>query len=98
MEAEDQEHNKSIVVDKQILRNMTADVNTGMFASNLVMLFIILTTGVVLFNSGIRDIQTVDQAAKALAPLAGKFSYVCFALGVVGTGFLAIPVLTGSLS
>ena len=98
MEAEDQEHNKSIVIDKQILRNMTADVNTGMFASNLVMLFIILTTGVVLFNAGIRDIETVDQAAKALAPLAGKFSYVCFALGVVGTGFLAIPVLTGSLS
>ncbi len=42
--------------------------------------------------------NTVDQAAKALAPLAGKFSYVCFALGVIGTGFLAIPVLTGSLS
>jgi Mn2+/Fe2+ NRAMP family transporter len=52
----------------------------------------------VLFNAGIKDIQTVDQAAKALAPIAGKFSYVCFALGVIGTGFLAIPVLTGSLS
>ena len=77
---------------------MAADVNTGMFASNLVMLFIILTTGVVLLNAGIQDINTVDQAAKALAPLAGKFTYVCFALGVIGTGFLAIPVLTGSLS
>ena len=77
---------------------MAADVNTGMFASNLVMLFIILTTGVVLYNAGIREINTVDQAAKALAPLAGKFSYICFALGVIGTGFLAIPVLSGSLS
>jgi NRAMP (natural resistance-associated macrophage protein)-like metal ion transporter len=99
MEAEDQGHkNKAIVVDKRILSDMTADVNTGMFASILVMWFIMLTTGVVLFNAGIKDIQTVDQAAKALAPIAGKFSYVCFALGVIGTGFLAIPVLTGSLS
>ncbi|HEY4935228.1 MAG TPA: divalent metal cation transporter [Puia sp.] len=99
MEAEDVEHQKKqVIVDKRILQNMTADVNMGMFASNLVMLFIILTTGVVLYNSGIHQIDTVDQAAKALAPLAGKFSYICFALGVVGTGFLAIPVLTGSLS
>jgi NRAMP (natural resistance-associated macrophage protein)-like metal ion transporter len=99
MEAEDNEHNnKAIVVDKRILHNMAADVNTGMFTSSLVMLFIILTTGVVLFGSGARDIETVEQAAKALAPLAGKFSYICFALGVIGTGFLAIPVLTGSLS
>jgi NRAMP (natural resistance-associated macrophage protein)-like metal ion transporter len=99
MEAEDQGHkNKAIVVDKRILSDMRADVNTGMFASILVMWFIMLTTGVVLFNAGIKDIQTVDQAAKALAPIAGKFSYVCFALGVIGTGFLAIPVLTGSLS
>jgi len=99
MEAEEIGHKeKLVIVDKRVLQNMTADVNTGMFASNLVMLFIILTTGVVLYNSGIRQIDTVDQAAKALAPLAGKFSYICFALGVVGTGFLAIPVLTGSLS
>jgi NRAMP (natural resistance-associated macrophage protein)-like metal ion transporter len=99
MEAEDVEHNKKqIIVDKQAIRNMRADVNTGMFASNLVMLFIILTTGVVLYNSGIREVNTVDQAAKALEPLAGKFSYIFFALGVVGTGLLAIPVLSGSLS
>jgi Mn2+/Fe2+ NRAMP family transporter len=77
---------------------MKADVNIGMFASNLVMWFILLTTGVVLFNAGIHKINTVDEAAKALEPLAGKFSYVFFALGVIGTGFLAIPVLAGSLS
>jgi len=99
MEAEDVEHqHKQVVVDKRAIRNMRADVNFGMFASNLVMLFIILTTGVVLYNSGIHDINSVDQAAKALEPLAGKFSYVSFALGVVGTGLLAIPVLAGSLS
>jgi NRAMP (natural resistance-associated macrophage protein)-like metal ion transporter len=99
MEAEDLEHQqKKIVIDKQIMQNMTSDVNTGMFASNLVMLFILLTTGVVLFSAGITEINTVDQAAKALEPLAGKFSYIFFALGVIGTGFLAIPVLTGSLS
>jgi NRAMP (natural resistance-associated macrophage protein)-like metal ion transporter len=99
MEAEGVEHQvKQVIVDKRVLKNMKADVNTGMFASNLVMLFIMLTTGVVLYNSGVRQIDTVDQAARALAPLAGKFSYVCFALGVIGTGFLAIPVLTGSLS
>jgi Mn2+/Fe2+ NRAMP family transporter len=52
----------------------------------------------VLHNAGIKDVNTVDQAAKALEPLAGKFSYIFFALGVIGTGFLAIPVLAGSLS
>ncbi len=99
MEAEDEGHQeKKVIVDKRVLRNMTADVNTGMFASNLVMLFIILTTGVVLHNAGIKDVNTVEQAAKALEPLAGKFSYIFFALGVIGTGFLAIPVLAGSLS
>jgi NRAMP (natural resistance-associated macrophage protein)-like metal ion transporter len=99
MEAEDLEHKqKQVIVDKRAIQNMRADVNTGMFVSNLVMLFIMLTTGVVLYNSGIREINTVDQAAKALEPLAGKLSYMCFALGVIGTGFLAIPVLTGSLS
>jgi NRAMP (natural resistance-associated macrophage protein)-like metal ion transporter len=99
MEAEDMDHKQThVIVDKVIIKNMAADVNTGMFASNLVMLFIILTTGVVLYNSGVRDVNTVDQAAKALEPLAGKFSYIFFALGVIGTGFLAVPVLTGSLS
>jgi NRAMP (natural resistance-associated macrophage protein)-like metal ion transporter len=99
MEAEDKEHQeKLVIVDKSILKNMSTDVNSGMLASNVVMLFIILSTGVVLYNGGVREINAVDQAAKALEPLAGKFSYFCFALGVIGTGFLAIPVLTGSLS
>jgi len=57
-----------------------------------------LTTGTVLYNAGIHQIDTVEQAALALRPLAGPAAYYLFALGVVGTGFLAIPVLCGSLS
>jgi len=85
-------------VDKQILSDMKTDVNIGMFLSNLVMFFIILTTGSVLYNAGIRQIDTVDQAAKALEPLTGKLTYLIFAIGVLGTGLLAVPVLAGSQS
>jgi NRAMP (natural resistance-associated macrophage protein)-like metal ion transporter len=99
MEAEDIAHKKSkIMVNKRALGDMTTDVNWGMFLSNLIMYFIILTAGAVLYKAGIKQIDTVDQAAKALEPLAGKLSYVLFAVGVVGTGCLAIPVLAGSLS
>lgn len=98
MEAEDQVHKGVVLVDKKILGDMKTDVNLGMFLSNLVMFFMILTTGTVLFNSGIHQIDTVDQAAKALEPLAGKLTYFIFATGVLGTGLLAIPVLAGSQS
>jgi NRAMP (natural resistance-associated macrophage protein)-like metal ion transporter len=100
MEAEDVEHlkRKRIFVDKRMLDNMRTDVNSGMFFSNLVMYFVILTAGVVLFGAGIRQIDTVEQAAHSLKPLAGQLSYILFAVGVIGTGFLAIPVLAGSVS
>ncbi|NEW78918.1 MAG: divalent metal cation transporter [Gelidibacter sp.] len=99
MEAEDMAHiKKRVVVNKHILGDMKTDVNIGMFLSNLVMFFIILTTGSVLYNAGIRQIDTVDQAAKALEPLTGKLTYLIFAIGVLGTGLLAIPVLAGSQS
>jgi NRAMP (natural resistance-associated macrophage protein)-like metal ion transporter len=81
-----------------LIKKMQLDVNFGMFLSNLVMFFIILATGTALFGNGITQIDTVEQAAKALEPVAGKASYLLFAIGVVGTGFLAIPVLCGSLS
>lgn len=81
-----------------LIQKMQMDVNLGMFLSNLVMFFIILATGSALFGSGIHQINTVEQAAKALEPVAGKASYLLFAIGVIGTGFLAIPVLSGSLS
>lgn len=81
-----------------LLGRMTADVNIGMFMSNLVMYFIILATGTALYSRGIHQIDTVEQAARALEPVAGKASSILFTLGVIGTGFLAIPVLSGSLS
>ena len=77
---------------------MQHDVDFGTLFSNLVMFFIILTTGSVLFNGGIHQIDTVEQAAQALKPLAGKSAYLLFAIGVIGTGLLAVPVLSGSLS
>jgi NRAMP (natural resistance-associated macrophage protein)-like metal ion transporter len=99
MESEDIKHKKTrLIVDKRTIHKMDMDVDFGMLFSNLVMYFIILTTGTVLFKEGITEINSVEQAAKALEPLAGKLSYLLFALGVIGTGFLAIPVLTGCLS
>ena len=99
MEAEDIKHmRKHLVVNKNMIHKMNIDVDFGMLFSNVVMFFIILTTGTVLFNGGIHQIDTVEQAAKALEPLAGEGAYYLFAVGVIGTGFLAIPVLSGSLS
>jgi len=99
MEVEDIKHKKRrLIVDKRMIHKMDMDVDFGMFFSNLVMYFIILTAGTVLFKGGITEINSVEQAAKALEPLAGKLSYLLFALGIIGTGLLAIPVLTGCLS
>lgn len=89
---------KKLVVDKRIIQGMQVDIKTGIFFSNLVFFFIILSTGNVLHEAGITEIQTVDQAALALKPLAGKLTYLLFAVGVLGTGMLAIPVLAGSVS
>jgi NRAMP (natural resistance-associated macrophage protein)-like metal ion transporter len=72
------------------------DTVVGMAFSNLVALFIILTTAATLHAAGIVDVQTSAQAAKALEPLAGRFAFVLFAVGIIGTGLLAVPVLAGS--
>lgn len=72
------------------------DILTGMLLSNAVMYFIILTTGAVLHAHGKTNVLTAAQAATALAPLAGRWSSVLFALGMIGTGLLAIPILSGS--
>jgi len=99
MEVEEMNHKKKhLMVDKKIIHEMKQDVDFGMSFSGLVMYFIILTTGTVLFNGGIHQIHTVEQAAMALKPLAGDLAYLLFAIGVIGTGLLAIPVLSGSLS
>ena len=80
------------------LNDARLDVATGMFFSNLVMYFIILVTASTLYRSGERSIESSRQAAEALRPLAGDAAYVLFALGIIGTGLLAIPVLAGSAS
>ncbi|MEY4011288.1 MAG: hypothetical protein RIT22_412 [Bacteroidota bacterium] len=98
MEVEEMKHKNHLVVNKKIISDMKQDVDFGMTFSGLVMYFIILTTGTVLYNGGIHQIDTVEEAAIALKPLAGNLAYLLFAIGVIGTGLLAIPVLSGSLS
>jgi NRAMP (natural resistance-associated macrophage protein)-like metal ion transporter len=78
------------------LARIQLDTLVGMGFSNIIALFIVLTTAATLNAHGIKDIQTSSQAAEALRPIAGEFAFVVFALGIVGTGMLAVPVLAGS--
>ena len=80
------------------LADARLDVATGMLFSNLVMFFIMLATGATLHRAGQVEIETARQAAEALRPLAGDGAYALFGLGLIGTGFLAVPVLAGSAS
>jgi NRAMP (natural resistance-associated macrophage protein)-like metal ion transporter len=98
VEVEEMNDKKHLIVNKKIIRDMEKDVDFGMGFSGFVMYFIILTTGTVLYSSGIHQIETVEQAALALKPLAGDMAYLLFAIGIIGTGLIAIPVLSGSLS
>jgi NRAMP (natural resistance-associated macrophage protein)-like metal ion transporter len=72
------------------------DVGIGMLFSNVVMYFIILATAATLFKAGKTDIQSATDAAQALKPLAGQGASLLLAVGLIGTGFLAVPILTGS--
>lgn len=78
------------------LKRIKWDTIIGMGFSNIIAFFIILTTAATLFPAGIHDIQTSADAATALRPIAGEFAFLLFALGILGTGLLAIPVLAGS--
>src|SRR5450432_542687 len=78
------------------LRRCRRDVFTGMFFSNFVMYFIILTTAATLHAHGQNQIATARQAAEALRPLAGKGAYWLFSLGLIGAGMIGVPVLAGS--
>jgi len=80
------------------IKDMKTDTILGMSFSNLIFFFIVVTTASTLGAQGITDIQTADQAAQALRPLAGDLAYLLFALGIIGTGLLAVPVLAGSAS
>jgi Mn2+/Fe2+ NRAMP family transporter len=102
-EAEDQRVNRH---DKPLLRapwqaakalaRIRADTLTGMALSNAIALAIIITTAATLHKAGVTQVQTSAQAAEALRPMAGDFAFVLFALGIVGTGLLAVPVLAAS--
>lgn len=97
-EAEEKQQSKLVrrIVTKNELKVMREDVALGMFFSNIVMYFIIVTSAKTLPILGITSIQSIDQAAQGIAPLAGKFASLVFTFGIVGTGMLAIPVLAGS--
>jgi NRAMP (natural resistance-associated macrophage protein)-like metal ion transporter len=82
--------------NKAEIKEMRIDVWSGMFLSNIVMFFIIAVCANTLFVGGITDIQTASDAAAALTPFAGRFATLLFAIGIIGTGLLAVPVLAGS--
>jgi Mn2+/Fe2+ NRAMP family transporter len=79
------------------IKEMGSDTKIGMLFSNLMTFFIILTTAATLHANGIVNIETPQQAALALKPLAGNFAYILFAIGIIGIGWQSIPVLAGSL-
>ena len=78
------------------INRIRIDTYLGMGFSNLISLFIIITTAATLHAHGITDIQTSSQAAEALRPIAGVFTFALFAAGIIGIGVLAVPVLAGS--
>ncbi|MBI5452049.1 Nramp family divalent metal transporter [Candidatus Gottesmanbacteria bacterium] len=86
---------REVTTDQEV-KKMRFDVWIGMFVSNAVMFFIIATCAGVLFSHGITNIATAEDAALALRPLAGENAFLLFALGIVGMGLLAVPVLAGS--
>src|SRR5437588_267690 len=83
-------------VTRDELRAARTDILAGMGFSQVIMYCIILTTGTVLHAHGQTGVLTAQQAAQALAPVAGQFAYILFAAGLIGTGLLAIPILSGS--
>ncbi|OBH35420.1 iron transporter [Mycobacterium sp. E342] len=86
------------VVLQSDIRDMRADTAVGMGFSNVVQFFIILTCASVLHPAGVVSVDTPDEAALALRPLAGDLTYLLFAIGIIGVGFLAVPTLSGSAS
>jgi len=86
----------SPLIAKAELSRIRVDTWVGMAFSNVVALCIIFATAATLHAHGVTDIQTSSQAAEALRPIAGKFTFVLFTIGIVGTGMLAVPVLAGS--
>jgi len=78
------------------LKRIRTDTLVGMGFSHLVALFIVIATAATLHANGVRDIESAAQAAQALRPIAGDFAFALFAVGIIGTGLLAVPILAGS--
>ncbi len=83
-------------MNRSHFRRITVDTSIGMFFSNLIAFFIIVTAAATLHANGVTNIETAAQAAEALRPLAGELTFFLFAAGIIGTGMLAVPVLAGS--
>ncbi len=83
-------------VTRKGVANMNIDTIVGMLFSQAIMFFIIVTTAATLNAKGVTDILTATQAAEALRPIAGNFTYLLFAVGIIGTGLLSVPVLAGA--
>jgi len=101
VEEVDQDPDEQPLVDDppeapEAFARMRVDTIAGMFASNLIALAIMIATAATLHAHGKTDIQTAADAARALEPIAGRFAFALFSIGIVGTGLLAIPVLAGS--
>lgn len=81
---------------REHLYRIKLDTTVGMIFSNVIAMCVMLATALTLNQHGVTDIQTARQAAEALRPIAGEFAFTLFALGIIGTGMLAVPVLAGS--
>lgn len=98
MKGEKTEEIRKASTTPEDIKKMRIDVWSGMFFSNAIMFFIIATCAAALFSNGITNIGTAADAAMALKPFAGDFAFTLFAIGIIGVGLLAIPVLAGSAS
>jgi len=97
MENKVKDFNSKPDVKPMAIKKMGIDTKVGMIFSNLMTFFIIITTAATLHANGITDIETPQQAALALKPLAGNFAYLLFAIGIIGIGWQSVPVLAGSI-
>lgn len=85
-------------INRRSINAMRQDTVIGMFFSQLISFFIIVTTASTLYQNGINNVETAVQAAEALKPIAGDFAHLLFAVGIIGTGLLSVPILAGSAS
>jgi Mn2+/Fe2+ NRAMP family transporter len=89
-------YGKTLAPGENYFTHISIDTWVGMFVSNFIAFFIIVTTAATLHAQGVAKIETATQAAEALRPIAGELTFALFAAGIIGTGLLAVPVLAGS--